>query len=106
LGLRFGAACGAACGPPAGTGWIHEIKHDGFRILARRDKERVQLFTRNGYDFTTRFPKIAAAVESLSVRSCIVDSEAIVVDKRGLSVLTRSVLATEFSGAQGSPLGV
>jgi bifunctional non-homologous end joining protein LigD len=72
--------------PPAGPGWIHEIKHDGFRILARRDKERVRLFTRNGYDFTARFPKIAASVESLSVRSCIVDGEAIVVDERGLSV--------------------
>ena len=72
--------------PPAGPGWIHEIKHDGFRILARRDKERVRLFTHNGYDFTARFPKIAASVESLSVRSCIVDGEAIVVDERGLSV--------------------
>jgi bifunctional non-homologous end joining protein LigD len=72
--------------PPAGPGWIHEIKHDGFRILARRDKGRVRLFTRNGYDFTARFPKIAAAVESLSVRSCMVDGEAVVVDERGLSV--------------------
>jgi bifunctional non-homologous end joining protein LigD len=44
------------------------------------------LFTRNGYDFTARFPKIAASVESLSVRACIVDGEAIVVDERGLSV--------------------
>jgi bifunctional non-homologous end joining protein LigD len=43
------------------------------------------LFTRNGYDFTAGFPK-AASVESLSVRSCIVDGEAIVVDERGLSV--------------------
>jgi bifunctional non-homologous end joining protein LigD len=72
--------------PPAGPGWILEIKHDGFRILARRDKERVRLFTRNGYDFAARFPKIAASVESLSVRSCIVDGEAIVVDECGLSV--------------------
>jgi ATP-dependent DNA ligase len=43
--------------PPSGTGWIHEIKHDGFRILARRDAKGVRLFTRNGYDFTARFPK-------------------------------------------------
>ena len=72
--------------PPAGPGSIHEIKHDGFRILARRDKGRVRLFTRNGYDFSARFPKIVAAVESLPVRSCVVDGEAIVVDERGLSV--------------------
>jgi ATP-dependent DNA ligase len=34
--------------PPSGQGWIHEIKHDGFRILARREGDRVRLFTRNG----------------------------------------------------------
>ena len=59
--------------PPAGPGWIYEIKHDGFRILARRDRERVRLFTRHGTDFTARYPKIAAAVESLPVRSCALD---------------------------------
>jgi ATP-dependent DNA ligase len=63
--------------PPVGLDWIHEIKHDGFRILARRDAARVQLFTRNGYDFAARFPKIAATVESLPVRSCVLDGEAI-----------------------------
>ena len=40
--------------PPAGDGWIHEIKHDGFRILARRDAKGVRLFTRNGYNFAER----------------------------------------------------
>jgi len=72
--------------PPAGPGWIHEIKHDGFRILARRDKDRVRLATRNGSDFTARYPKIVTAVESLSVRSCVLDGEAIVVNERGHSV--------------------
>jgi bifunctional non-homologous end joining protein LigD len=72
--------------PPIGSGWIHEIKHDGFRISARRQGARVRLFTRNGYDFTDRFPKIVAAVAALSVRSCVVDGEAIVVDQEGLSV--------------------
>jgi ATP-dependent DNA ligase len=38
--------------PPSGPDWIHEIKHDGFRILARREASRVRLYTRNGYDFT------------------------------------------------------
>ena len=72
--------------PPAGPGWIHEIKHDGFRIIAQRDAKGVGLFTRNGYDFTARFPKIVDAVASLAVRSCVVDGEAIVVDEHGLSV--------------------
>jgi len=69
--------------PPSGPDWIHEIKHDGFRILARREASRVRLYTRNGYDFTARFPKIAATVETLPVRSCMLDGEAIVVDERG-----------------------
>jgi ATP-dependent DNA ligase len=34
--------------PPSGRGWVHEIKHDGFRILARREGDRVRLFTCNG----------------------------------------------------------
>ena len=72
--------------PPLGPGWIHEIKHDGFRILARRDKDRVRLATRNGSDFTARYPKIVTAVESLPVRSCVIDGEAIVVNEDGLSI--------------------
>jgi bifunctional non-homologous end joining protein LigD len=72
--------------PPAGPGWIHEIKHDGFRILARREADRIRLYTRNGYDFTERYPKIVGALESLPVRSCYIDGEAIVVDESGLSV--------------------
>ena len=72
--------------PPVGPGWIHEIKHDGFRIIARRDGERVRLLTRNGYDFTERFPLIVAAVEVLPAASCVVDGEAIACDERGLSV--------------------
>ena len=72
--------------PPAGPGWIHEIKHDGFRILARRDAERVRLFTRHGTDLTARYPKIAAAVERLPVRSCALEGEAVVVNTDGLSV--------------------
>ena len=72
--------------PPPGPGWIHEIKHDGFRILARREGGRMRLFTRHGTDFTARYPKIAAAFASLPVRSCALDGEAIVVNTDGLSV--------------------
>ena len=42
--------------PPSGSGWLHEIKHDGFRILVRRDGAGVRLITRTGNDFTARFP--------------------------------------------------
>jgi bifunctional non-homologous end joining protein LigD len=72
--------------PPAGPGWIHEIKHDGFRILAHRRGRRVRLLTRNGNDFTDRFPLIAEAMEALPVKSCVIDGEAIVCDGGGLAV--------------------
>jgi ATP dependent DNA ligase domain len=71
--------------PPSGPEWLHEIKHDGFRIMARRDSKGVRLYTRNGYDFADRFPQIVEAVTKLKVRSCLIDGEAIVVDERGLS---------------------
>ena len=72
--------------PPAGSGWIHEIKHDGFRILAQRDANRIRLLTRNSYDFSERYPLIVAAVEALPAVSCVLDGEAIACDERGLSV--------------------
>jgi bifunctional non-homologous end joining protein LigD len=72
--------------PPAGPGWIHEIKHDGFRIVAHRDAKGVGLMTRNGYDFADRFPLAVAAVATLPVRSCVIDGEAIACDQNGLSV--------------------
>ena len=72
--------------PPAGPGWIHEIKHDGFRIVAHRDGDRVRLVTRNGYDFADRFPLAVAAVAGLPVRSCVIDGEGIACDESGLSV--------------------
>ena len=72
--------------PPAGPGWIHEIKHDGFRILAHRDGDRVRLITRNGFDFADRFTLIVEAIAALPVRSCVLDGEAIAVDADGLSV--------------------
>jgi bifunctional non-homologous end joining protein LigD len=72
--------------PPSGPGWLHEIKHDGFRILALRDAKGVRLLTRNGNDFAERFPLIVAAVAALPVRSCLIDGEAIVSDNSGLAV--------------------
>jgi bifunctional non-homologous end joining protein LigD len=72
--------------PPSGPGWLHEIKHDGFRILARRDSVGVQLITRAGNDFSSRFPFISMAMGKLPVRSCLIDGEAIVCDENGLAV--------------------
>src|SRR5262249_27015986 len=46
---------------PSGGLWLHEIKHDGFRIIARKDGERVRLYSRPGNDFSRRFPLIVDA---------------------------------------------
>ena len=72
--------------PPSGPGWLHEIKHDGFRILARRDKAGVRLITRHGNDSTSRFPVVVAAVTALPARSFLIDGEAIVTNGDGLAV--------------------
>ena len=72
--------------PPAGPGWIHEIKHDGFRILAHRRGRSVRLITRNGHDLADRFPLVTAAIEELPIKSCVIDSEAIVCNESGLAV--------------------
>jgi bifunctional non-homologous end joining protein LigD len=71
--------------PPASPDWLHEIKHDGFRMLASRDGERVRVISRHGRDWGDRFPGIVAAVEALAVRSCIIDGEVIACDGDGLA---------------------
>jgi bifunctional non-homologous end joining protein LigD len=75
--------------PSSGPDWIHEIKHGGFRIMARRDAGGVRLITRKGNDLTRRFPFIAMAVAALLVPSCLIDGEAIVSDDDGLAIFDR-----------------
>jgi ATP-dependent DNA ligase len=64
---------------------VHEIKHDGFRVIARKDGDRVKLFSRNGNDFTRRFPLIVDALARLRSRSCIIDGEAVACDDNGVA---------------------
>ena len=75
--------------PPGGPGWIHEIKHDGFRLMARRDAAGVRLLTRNGIDWSGRFPLISEAAGGLKVRSCLIDGEAVACDGDGLPSFDR-----------------
>jgi DNA ligase D-like protein (predicted ligase) len=71
--------------PPEGSGWIHEIKHDGFRTIVVIEHRGARAFTRNGYDWTNRYPGIVAAAAALRCRSAILDGEVIVQDERGAS---------------------
>jgi bifunctional non-homologous end joining protein LigD len=74
---------------PSGDPWLHEIKHDGFRIIARKDGGRVQLYSRPGNDMTRRFLLIAEALARLRSRSCIIDGEAVACDDDGLASFER-----------------
>jgi len=74
---------------PSGEMWLHEIKHDGFRVIARKDGDRVRLYSRPGNDMTRRFPLIAEALTGLRSRSCIIDGEAVACDDNGLASFER-----------------
>ncbi|MCX8255320.1 DNA polymerase LigD, ligase domain protein [Beijerinckiaceae bacterium RH AL1] len=71
--------------PPAGPQWVHEIKWDGYRVSAYVAGGHTTIRTRNGHDWTTRFPTIAAAAARLKVRSAVIDGEAVILDDRGRS---------------------
>jgi ATP-dependent DNA ligase len=58
-----------AAKPPSGPDWVHEIKHDGYRLQVRRDGDGVRLFTRRGYDWSGRYPAIAATAATLRAAS-------------------------------------
>jgi bifunctional non-homologous end joining protein LigD len=80
---------------PDGSRWAYEIKHDGFRFIARRDGERVRVFSRNAKDWTDKVPAIVEAVLALPVTSATFDGEGVAVDDRGVADFERlrSVLA-------------
>jgi bifunctional non-homologous end joining protein LigD len=64
---------------PGGDDWLHEMKFDGYRILARVEKGRARLWSRNGKDWTARFPTVVRAVEALAVPTAILDGEVAMV---------------------------
>src|SRR5215467_10416660 len=74
---------------PSGGLWIHEIKHDGFRLVARKIGAQVRLYSRPGNDLTDRFRLIVDTLANLRTRSCIIDGEAVACDDNGLAVFER-----------------
>jgi bifunctional non-homologous end joining protein LigD len=70
---------------PSGSQWLHEIKHDGFRVIARKDGSRMRLYSRPGNDLTHRFPLIVETLAGLRSRSCIIDGEAVACDDNGVA---------------------
>jgi bifunctional non-homologous end joining protein LigD len=70
---------------PEGEQWAHEIKHDGYRMLCRRDGDRVRIFSRNALDWTDRVPAIVEALRLLPIASATIDGEAVVWDAKGVT---------------------
>ena len=75
--------------PPSGPEWIHEIKHDGYRLMICRDTAGIRLLTRRGYDWTARFPAIASAASVLRAKSFLIDGEAVCCDDKGIAVFDK-----------------
>ena len=69
--------------PPTGPLWVHEIEHDGYRLMVRRDGSRVRCFTRGGHDWANRFPAIVDAALRLKATSFLIDGEAVIAHDDG-----------------------
>jgi bifunctional non-homologous end joining protein LigD len=69
--------------PPDGNQWFHELKFDGYRMLAHLNKGKVVLWSRNRKDWTSKFPGVVKAVKSFPATSAILDGEIVAVDAKG-----------------------
>ena len=70
---------------PADRCWIHEVKHDGYRLRVERDGQRVCLISKGGHDFTDRYPWIVEAALQNRVSQFVIDGEAVVLGPDGIS---------------------
>jgi len=78
---------------PSGDKWVHEIKHDGYRLQARIDGKKIKLLTRKSLDWTERFDRIAKALGELHLGSALIDGEAVVEDQSGFSSFSNLQIA-------------
>jgi bifunctional non-homologous end joining protein LigD len=69
--------------PPSRAGWVHEVKHDGYRTLLIVERRKARAYTRNGFDWTDRYLTITEAASKLDCRSAIIDGEVIVQNEHG-----------------------
>ena len=72
--------------PPSGPLWVHEIKHDGYRLMVRRDGSRIRCFTRNGYDWADHFPAIVDAASRIQATSFLIDGEVVITSDERLAL--------------------
>jgi ATP-dependent DNA ligase len=86
---------------PDGDQWLHEIKYDGFRMHARLDHGEVRLLTRNGLNWTGKYPQIAAAVSSLRARQAYLDGKMCGVRADGITSFSMIQMASDAGNAAG-----
>jgi len=86
--------------PPHHEGWLHEIKFDGYRTLARVDNGTTQLITRSGIDWTKRYGDLGAAFAALPCKTAMIDGEVVALDETGISRFgsLQDALATQETG--------
>ena len=70
--------------PPKGDDWLHEVKFDGYRVQLHKHGKEITIYSRNGMDFTQRFPAVATALAQLPTRTAIIDAEVVAVTAQGL----------------------
>lgn len=75
--------------PPAGDGWLHELKFDGYRMLCHLSKGKAKFWSRNAKDWTERFSSLEKPLKKLPVNNVILDGEIVVVDPKGRSSFQR-----------------
>ncbi len=68
---------------PSGSGWLHEVKYDGYRTLIAVGGGEARAFTRTGLDWSDRFAPIVAAFEALDLPPCLIDGEIVALDADG-----------------------
>ena len=70
--------------PPHGHGWVHEVKFDGYRVQLHKSDREMVIFSRDGADFTSRWPAIAYALQHLPAKSAIIDAEVVACNAKGI----------------------
>ncbi|HEX6143301.1 MAG TPA: DNA ligase D, partial [Geminicoccaceae bacterium] len=75
--------------PPDDPGWLHEIKFDGYRTIARIEDGAVRFITRGGHDWTERYGDLARPFERLACKAALIDGEIVVQDEDGVSSFAR-----------------
>jgi bifunctional non-homologous end joining protein LigD len=70
---------------PLGSDWLHEVKYDGYRLRVQRDGDRVRVFSRNGYDWTSRYPWIVEAARKIRQTRFVLDGEAVILGVDGIA---------------------